>query len=174
MFSAVNFTGYVQREFRLSPSLVFEPRISIISGRYFANGTFSINSNGDAVFSKMPDHYQQNRLDITSVRIPLLVKYELFKSSSGEGIAIGAGPYFDVMTNMRQRFKSNGNDYSQRAPIDKHFHAGIAVDFGTSGKINKIHRLGFGAGLQYQLTDYLSHNPSFQPMVFYLRLGFRF
>ena len=111
---------------------------------------------------------------MTSIRIPLLFKYELFKNSSGEGIAIGMGPYFDVMTAMRQRFTSGGIDYSQSVPMDNHFHAGIAIDFGTSGKFNKTHRLGFGAGLQYQLTDYLSHNPSFQPVVFYLRLGYRF
>ena len=35
--SAINIAGYVQREFRLAHSLIFEPRISVISGRYFTN-----------------------------------------------------------------------------------------------------------------------------------------
>jgi len=172
--SALNVTGYIQREFGLSHSLIFEPRLSFLAGRYFVDGIFSKPANGETVFSKMPDTYKQNRLTITSIRIPLFLKYEFFKNDHGEGIAIGAGPYFEYVTSIRQLYKLNNNNYSDPALIDNHFQAGLGIDFGTSGKFVKSNRLGFGGGMQYQLTDYLHNNPSFKPLIFYLRLGYRF
>jgi hypothetical protein len=172
--SALNVTGYIQREFRFSPKFIFEPRLSFISGRYFVDGTFSKNANGETVFSKMPDTYKQNRLQITSIRVPLFLKYEFFKNHRGEGIAIGAGPYFEYVTSVRQIYKLSNNNYSDPALINNRFQAGLGIDFGTSGKVVKSNRLAFGGGIQYQLTEYLDNNPSFKPLIFHLRLGYRF
>jgi hypothetical protein len=172
--SAFNASLYIHREFRLAHKIIFEPTLSLISGRYFIDGNFKKDAVGQTTFGITPSNYKQNRLEITGIRVPLLLKYELFSNSSGEGIAIGAGPYLEYVVSMRQVYKTT-NNYSEEAPINNRFQAGLALDFGTSGRIIKDNRFGFGAGLQYQLTDYLkNNNPSFKPMVVYLRAGFRF
>jgi len=173
--SSFNGFFYVHREFRLSPRLIFEPTLNLASARYFMDGSFKEDANGKISFGITPTNYKQNRLSFTSIKMPLLLKYEWFSNSSGEGISIGIGPYLEYLVTAKQQFKIDETNYSENAPIDDRFHAGLAFDFGTSGAVLKKNRLGFGGGLQYQLTNYLkNNNPSFKPLVFYLRVGYRF
>lgn len=172
--SSLAISGYIHREFHFATKFIFEPGLSLSANRIFIDGNFSKGPNGQTVFGMTPSNYKQSRLDLTSVRVPLLIKYQLFANSKGEGISFGIGPYFEYLLSAKQSYKIDAVNFTQQAPLDNRLHMGIAVDFGTSGKVFGNNRFGFGAGIQYQFTNYLENNSSFKPLLLYTRIGFRF
>ena len=136
--SSFNAFFYIHREIQLAPKLILEPTFNLGSSTYFIDGNFSQDANGKNMFGITPSNYKQNRLNLISIRIPLLLKYEIFWSQSGEGVSIGAGPYLEYLISKKQLFKIDETNYSQKAPIDNSLLGGVAFDFGTSGKVFKI------------------------------------
>ncbi len=166
-------TLYGQKEFRFRNRMIIQPTLYVQVSEYIMDGHFEKSPSEKANFQITPSNYKQHEMSITSLRGNLFVKYQIFSNASGEGISIGLGSYIEYLMSKKQLFKIDQSNYSENAPIDNSILWGISLDFGTSGVVQKSNRVGFGAGLHYQLSNYLEENPSFKPIIFYIRVGLR-
>lgn len=162
-----------KKENALTPKLALEPGLGYSTSSFFIDGHF-VRTNSGTTFQKIPGNYQQNRLQLTAINMPLLFKYRLFSNSRGEGISIGAGSYLSYLVDVKQCYKLDGVNYSEKVKDIHRLQTHFMFDLGTSGNVVKGRAFAFGAGLQYQLSEHLDNSNSFKPLVPYLRFGFRF
>lgn len=174
MQSSISIYTYFKKEIPVARSWVVEPGFIIMNSNVFTDGHFAKSASGKLSFQTIPPDYQQNALQLTSVSVPVLMKYQAFSNESGEGIAIGIGPYLQYMVNVRQAYKQSGINKSEKVVLDNRFQSGLIFDFGTSGSVLNKNRFGFGVGIQYQLTNYLQDGSAFKLLIPYLRFGIRF
>lgn len=163
----------LKREFPIQGRLSIEPGLGFSTSCFFMDGHF-VRTNSQTTFQKIPSNYQQNRIQITAINMPLLLRYQIFANSKGEGISIGTGSYLSYLADMRQCYRLNGETYSEKVKNINRLQTYYVVEIGTSGKVNKNKPIAFGAGVKYQLSEHLENSNSFKPLVPYLRVGLRF
>lgn len=174
MQSSISISTYFKKEISLKRNWIVEPGLIIMNSKVFTDGHFAKTPTGKLSFQTIPADYQQNVLQLTSVSLPVLFKYQAFSNQAGEGISVGLGPYIEYTADVRQAYKQGGVNKTEKVSLDNRFQSGLVFDFGTSGKVLKKNRFGFGVGLQYQVTNYLMDKSSFKPLIPYLRFGIRF
>lgn len=165
-------TGFsFEKPFFLKDWLYFTSGVGINNQKYFIDAYFANSGNG-IEFKPVENGVINNKIEITSFKIPLLFSFPLF-SKNDKAIALSAGFDVDIFLNGSRKYKEyNGEKKSESFSFERKVQLPLRFEISTINlsKQSSLNNLFYGFGVRQQLTNYNQIN-SFKPFEAYLRLG---
>lgn len=172
---APGYSYNISRNIKIVDYFLLEPQISYCIYSFVMDGMFYNSITGN-YFDLTPDNYKQNKLDFHFVRLQLLVK-QIINGELEEGkfYTLAIGPTLDAIITKKQKYKVGLEKLSNTIEIDRKFSGGFSLELLMYASPKKNSNfISYGAGANYQLTEYLKENKSFNTLALYLKLGFMF
>jgi len=167
-----NIAVAFKRNLRFGNGIIITSGFSYNSSRYIHDGYF-YNLQGQRGFAQMPNSYKLNSLQVDMLGIPILFRKVIFQNENNGGLALGIGPTFSYVTNLKHRYQVNETKYLERFTLDKRVFTSLGFDVSTTPKKEKSSPI-FGFGINYQVTHFLSDVSSYRPVQVYFRTGISF
>lgn len=168
-------TGFsLEKPFLLKDWLYFTTGLGIKNQKYFIDAYF-VNSGSGIDFKPVESGVINNKIEITSLKIPLLLSFPMF-SKKDKAIVFSAGIDFDIFLNGSRKYKVyNGDKKSENFSVERKIQLPLRIEISTLNltKQKSLDNLFYGFGIRQQLTSF-NHINSFKPFEAYLRLGIQF
>lgn len=131
---------------------------------------FFVQGLSNVVFEPLPEIFNYNNYRQTQLQLPILFKQVLFnKGDNGVSLNVGVVPGYIISSNNRLR--GNGETVNVKQMTDNRFHWSGRIEFSTINLKTNESSFIFGAGLQYQFSEFLKSQQSFKPLMLYFKVG---
>ena len=141
--------------------------LSVITDHYFNP------SAGTMQFTPLVGNINYNRLSITQVQLPIVLKQVLFKKN-GYGISLNGGLNSVYIITNENQLRGGGVTQKENVLPDNRFQFSPLLEVSTIQLGQSTPTLLWGFGLQYQFTDYLQNAKSFRPLQYHFKIGVSF
>lgn len=124
-------------------------------------------------FVPLPSGTNYNRMSQTHLQVPVMFETMPMQSGKG-GIAIRAGLVPGVFLGGNNHLRAEGNTRKQKIEVDNNVQLSGRFEFGSTALSSSPSPFVWGAGVQYQFTNYVKDDRSFRPLTAYFRVGISF